>query len=60
MLNKYSKKSDRNLVILAKLGNQGLKEAYIVERRTGIPSKFKVPKIKEPCIPLLKNARRIK
>lgn len=27
---------------LSKLGNMGLKEAYIIEKRTGMPNRFKV------------------
>ena len=36
----------RTLNILNNLGNKGIRESFIIEKRTGMPSKFKVPNVK--------------
>jgi hypothetical protein len=57
-IQKYSKRSDRNLVVLAKLGNTGLKEAYVIEKGSNLPGKFKVPRV--IISKKILNARRFK
>ncbi len=51
-----SKRSEKGLKILDRLGNVGLKEAYIVEKDSGLPKKFKVPR---PIIPSIKIKKRL-
>lgn len=57
MIQKYAKRSDENLVMLAKLANTGLKEAYVAEKTSGLPNKFKVPM---PIVPKLKKIKLMK
>jgi hypothetical protein len=45
VMERYSKRSDKSLLILAKLSNVPSK-ILTIEKKVGLPNKFKVPNIK--------------